>query len=269
MDLVPGRTCRATPYLYSEKEIAALLTAADTLRTPHRVATYRTLIARLAVTGMRIGEAISLDCGDFDAVNGLLIIRNGKFGKSRALPLHPSTVAALGEYLGRADRPCRPPNTLRSLSLLRALGCYTPMFSRPSINWSAKLASSLGRRRAGQESMTCVTDSPSAPSSTAIAMAATLDPGLRCCRPISAMSILARHTGTSRPLRPPSNWNGGRDQIGIGGRLRWNPHRGPAQQIKHREVGQYSPAQVGQYSLSQPGDLPVSVRRVSTRAWGL
>jgi integrase/recombinase XerD len=69
------------------------------------------LIALLAVTGMRVGEAISLDCGDFDAVNGLLIIRNGKFGKSRALPLHPSTVTALGEYLGRDDRPCRPPNT--------------------------------------------------------------------------------------------------------------------------------------------------------------
>jgi integrase len=111
VDLLPGRTCRATPYLYSEKDIAALLTAADTLRTPHRVATYRTLIALLAVTGMRIGEAISLDCGDFDAASGLLIIRNGKFGKSRALPLHPSTVTALGEYLGRGDRPCRPPNT--------------------------------------------------------------------------------------------------------------------------------------------------------------
>jgi integrase len=111
VDLLPGRTCRATPYLYSEKEIAALLTAADTLRTPHRVATYRTLIALLAVTGMRIGEAISLDRCDLDAVNGLLIIRNGKFGKSRALPLHPSTVTALGEYLGRGDRPCRQPNT--------------------------------------------------------------------------------------------------------------------------------------------------------------
>jgi hypothetical protein len=35
VDLLPGRTCRATPYLYSERDIAALLTAADTLRTPH------------------------------------------------------------------------------------------------------------------------------------------------------------------------------------------------------------------------------------------
>ena len=57
---------------------------------------------------MRIGEAISLDRGDFDAANGLLIIRNGKFGKSRELPLHPSTVTALGEYLDRGDRPRQP-----------------------------------------------------------------------------------------------------------------------------------------------------------------
>ena len=111
VDLLPGRTCRATPHLYSAEDIVALITAAGALRTPHRVATYRTLIALLAVTGMRVGEAISLDCGDFDAVNGLLIIRNGKFGKSRELPLHPSTVTALGEYLGRGDRPCRPSNT--------------------------------------------------------------------------------------------------------------------------------------------------------------
>lgn len=79
--------------------------------TPHRTATYRTLIGLLAVTGMRIGEAIGLDRDDFDAVGGVLTIRHGKFGKSRELPLHPSTVAALGDYLRRSDRPRRPPNT--------------------------------------------------------------------------------------------------------------------------------------------------------------
>jgi integrase len=90
------RTCsyrkkgRATPYLYSESDIAALIAAAGMLRTSHQVATFRTLIALLAVTGMRIGEAIRLDRDDFDAINGLLIIRNTKFGKSRELPLHPS-----------------------------------------------------------------------------------------------------------------------------------------------------------------------------------
>jgi integrase len=110
-DLLPGRSCRATPYLYSDDDVAALMVATATLRTPHRGATYRTLIALLAVTGMRVGEAISLDHGDFDAINGLLTIRNGKFGKSRELPLHPSSVNALTDYLRRGDRPRRPPNT--------------------------------------------------------------------------------------------------------------------------------------------------------------
>jgi integrase len=110
-DLLPGQSCRVTPYLYSDADIAALMAAAGSLRTPHRVATYRTLIALLVVTGMRVGEAISLDCGDFDPVNGLLTIRNGKFGKSREVPLHPSTVTALRAYLGRDDRPRQAPHS--------------------------------------------------------------------------------------------------------------------------------------------------------------
>lgn len=109
-DILPGRTCRATPYLYPAEEIAALMVATATLRGSHRRATYRTLIGLLAVTGMRVGEAIGLDCDDFDAVNGVLTVRNGKFGKSRELPLHPSTVAALGDYLRRADRPRPSPS---------------------------------------------------------------------------------------------------------------------------------------------------------------
>ena len=102
---------RATPYLYSESDIAALIAAAGMLRTSHQVATFRTLIALLAVTGMRIGEAISLDRDDFDAINGLLTIRNTKFGKSRELPLHPSTVIALDNYLRRDDRPTASAST--------------------------------------------------------------------------------------------------------------------------------------------------------------
>jgi integrase len=109
-DILPGRSHRATPYLYSAQEISALMTATTTLRGSHRRATYRTLIGLLAATGMRIGEAIGLDRDDFDAMSGVVTIRNGKFGKSRELPLHPSTVGALGDYLCRADRPRQTPN---------------------------------------------------------------------------------------------------------------------------------------------------------------
>ncbi len=108
-DLLPGRSRRATPYLYSDAEIAALLAAAGSLRFPLRVATYRTLIGLLAVTGMRVGEAIRLDRGDLDLKHQLLVVRDSKFGKSRELPLHPSTIRALRDYLRLRDRLHRSP----------------------------------------------------------------------------------------------------------------------------------------------------------------
>ncbi len=105
VDLLPGRTRRATPYLYAPQEISDLMKATTILRGSHLRATYRTLIGLLAVTGMRIGEAIGLDTDDFDAAGGILTVRNGKFGKSRELPLHPTTVTVLDDYLRRDDRP--------------------------------------------------------------------------------------------------------------------------------------------------------------------
>jgi hypothetical protein len=83
-----------------QKCLVALMTAAETLRASHRIATYRTLIGLLA-----------LDRDDFDAINGLLVVRNGKFGKSRELPLHASSVSALTNYLQRTDRPLRRRST--------------------------------------------------------------------------------------------------------------------------------------------------------------
>ena len=52
----------------------------------------------MAVTGMRLGEALNLERSDIDLTGGTLVIRNGKFGKSRQVPLHPSTAAALRDY---------------------------------------------------------------------------------------------------------------------------------------------------------------------------
>ena len=85
--------------------MADLMRATEILSTTHVQATYRVLVGLLAVTGMRIGEAIGLDCDDLDTGGGIVTIRKGKFGKARALPLHPTTVAVLQNYLLRADRP--------------------------------------------------------------------------------------------------------------------------------------------------------------------
>jgi integrase len=110
-DLLADRSRRATPYLYTNTEIAALIGAADGLRFPLRAATYQTLIGLLAVTGMRIGEAIRLDRGDLDLAHELLLVRDSKFGKTRELPLHESTTRALHAYLRLRDRLQQPPQT--------------------------------------------------------------------------------------------------------------------------------------------------------------
>jgi integrase len=103
-DLLPQRPLRASPYLYSDAEITALMAAASTLPTPLRRATFTTLIGLLAVTGIRVGEAIALDRGDVDLAAGRLTVRFGKFGKTRELVLHPSTVDALRRYQRLRDR---------------------------------------------------------------------------------------------------------------------------------------------------------------------
>src|SRR5262249_18340207 len=110
-NLIPWRPCRATPYLYSATDIAALIAAAASLRFPLRAATYQTLIGLLAVTGMRVGEAIRLDRPDADLDAGVLTICQSKFGKSRLVPLHPTTVDALRGYLRLRDQLHPRPGT--------------------------------------------------------------------------------------------------------------------------------------------------------------
>lgn len=108
-DLLPNRVHRAIPYLYSPQEILALMAATSALHGELRQASYRTLIGLLSVTGMRVGEAIRLDRHDLDLRHGVLTVRGTKFGKSRELPVHVSTVDALRSYLRRRDRLCPEP----------------------------------------------------------------------------------------------------------------------------------------------------------------
>ncbi len=100
---------RPAPYLYSGEDIAALMAAAAQLKPALRAATYQTLVGLLAVTGMRVGEAISLDRGDVDLGDGVLTVWYSKFGKSRELPLHPATVDALRDYAAVRDKLCPKP----------------------------------------------------------------------------------------------------------------------------------------------------------------
>ena len=107
--LLPYRPKRASPYLYSDAQIEQLLEVAAQLPSPTglRAQTYVTAFALLAVTGMRVGELVALDEGDVDLDAGQLTIRRGKLGKSRLLPLHPSSQDALRHYARQRDR-CYP-----------------------------------------------------------------------------------------------------------------------------------------------------------------
>ena len=109
--LLPWPKCRATPYLYSDADIAALMSAARLLTPAIRAATYETLIGLLSMTGMRAGEVLRLDRDDVDWDEGVLTVWDSKFGKSREIPLHPSALAALRAYAQRRDQLCPRPRT--------------------------------------------------------------------------------------------------------------------------------------------------------------
>jgi integrase/recombinase XerD len=64
--LLPAPSHRIVPYIYNDDDIARLIEAAENLQPAHRADTYQTMIALVAVTGMRIGEIVRLDDDDVD-----------------------------------------------------------------------------------------------------------------------------------------------------------------------------------------------------------
>lgn len=103
--LLPFRSKRARPYLYTHDEIARLLHSALTMVSPHplRQRTYYCLFGLLTVTGMRLGEVLSLQPEDVDLDRGIITVRRTKFDKNRLVPLHPSTCAVLRDYARLRD----------------------------------------------------------------------------------------------------------------------------------------------------------------------
>jgi integrase/recombinase XerD len=104
--LLPHQPHRARPYLYTDEEIGRLLDAARHLPPASglRGWTYGCLLGLLAVTGLRISEALRLQPADVDWAEEALTIHGTKFGKSRLVPLHASSLTVLAEYARRRDR---------------------------------------------------------------------------------------------------------------------------------------------------------------------
>jgi len=104
--LLPFRPRRARPFLYSQEQVEQLLSCALELAPADglRPRTYHCLLGLLSVTGMRVGEAIRLQLDDVNLKEGLLTLRGTKFGKSRLVPIHPSTQEVLAQYRARRER---------------------------------------------------------------------------------------------------------------------------------------------------------------------
>ena len=102
--LVPMRKRWRPPFIFSEADVAALIAECRrSIPSPFRALTYETLFGLLAVTGLRVGEALRLDRDDLDRREGLLVIRRSKFKKSRLVPLHDSVQKVLVGYAARRD----------------------------------------------------------------------------------------------------------------------------------------------------------------------
>jgi len=106
---------RPTPYLWSESDIRRLLDAARTLTPPLKATSFEALFGLLAVSGMRVGEAVALGRSDVDLDAGVITIREqiAKLEKARLVPVHPTTVNALERFASERDQLCPTPRSGR------------------------------------------------------------------------------------------------------------------------------------------------------------
>jgi len=140
---IPRR--RPPPHIYSEAEVAALIKECGRLRPQEglRPKTYRAFFSLLVSTGLRLSEARRLERRDVDLAEGLLLIRESKFRKSRFVPLHVSAVQGLARYAAARDaQGGLPPSdfffcTERSPALGRAAVQKTFSRMRERLHWSS------------------------------------------------------------------------------------------------------------------------------------
>lgn len=148
-EIPPGRIWPTTaprrqPVIFADGDIARLIAAARTLNPPLRAATYEAMLGLIATTGLRLGEAISLDRADADLAGGVLTIRGAKSGRDRLVPLHPTAISALAGYARRRDQLC--PEAATTRFFVSAVG--TPVLARLAEQVFVQLTVGLGLRTA-------------------------------------------------------------------------------------------------------------------------
>jgi integrase/recombinase XerD len=112
--LVSYRARGRVPYLFTDDDLAALVRCARaSTQSPFRADTLDTLIGLLAVTGMRVSEALNLDRDNIDWDAAVIRVRDSKFHKGRDVPVSASTIAALSAYLHSRNRQQQARHTTR------------------------------------------------------------------------------------------------------------------------------------------------------------
>ena len=104
--LIPRNRRRPQPYIYTDEEVAGIVASAARLPSRHglRGTTCAALFGLLAVTGLRIGEALALDDGDVNTNEAALHVRHAKNGRNRTVPITPCTAERLACYRSLRDR---------------------------------------------------------------------------------------------------------------------------------------------------------------------
>jgi hypothetical protein len=194
---------RARPYIYSDTEIEALLKAALALPPASglRRWTYHYLFGLIAVTGMRLSEAIGLERADVDLEEGVLTVRESKFGKSRLVPFirQPVRLSAATPNGGMltSDRAAVRTSSWPSA----AADCCTSMFIVFSGACPARSACGAQGTITGHACTISGIASPSAHFSAGIVTGSTSSSSFRRFPPTSVTPACATPIGISRPVR--------------------------------------------------------------------
>lgn len=102
-------TASYIPFLFDAAQARQLLDAAaalpDNSRATGRGTTYHALFAFCYGLGLRAGEVCGLRLGDIDADRSLLVVRGGKFGKSRLVPHGPRMAELVAAQVERRGGP--------------------------------------------------------------------------------------------------------------------------------------------------------------------
>lgn len=145
-----GPGLRGTPHIFSEAQIIRLMGAACGLAPIRFGVTMAALIGLMAATGLRPGEIRRLDRADVDLRAGQLTVWHSKFGRSRRLPLHDSTVAALSDYAASRDHTGLGPGDEAFFPDRKGAWLTAPVLSRAfrDLRQQASITARAGQRPA-------------------------------------------------------------------------------------------------------------------------